>query len=111
MTEATFNFEFCTWAMGCEDSAHSVGVHVDEDVDKSWGKFMKPVDGVHRPGGNGIVCLSAVIVGDVYFLFVLFSIFHDEGVGYDSVNNAAERVKCMLCGVELGFHDIVDAFC
>ena len=96
--------------MSCKDSAHSIGIHINEEVDESWWEFVISVDGVHCPWGNGIVGLGAVIVGDVYLLLVLFSVFHDEGVGKDSVSDAAKRVKGMLCGVELSFHDISDAF-
>ena len=73
-----------------EDSPDSVTVHVDEHFNERWGKLVIPVDSIHCPGGDSVICLSAVIIGYVYFFFELFSVLHDECVSYDSVYNTTK---------------------
>jgi hypothetical protein len=38
------------------------------------------VDGTHRPWGDGVISLSAIIVGDVNLLFAAVCVFHKEAV-------------------------------
>ena len=67
------------------------------------------VYGVHSPWGHCIICLGAVVVGDVYLLVKLVGVFHDQGVRYYGVDNTPKGVKRVLSWVEFGGNGIVNA--
>ena len=62
---------------------------------------MVAIDGTHRPWGNGVVGLCAVIVGDVNLLFAIVCVLHEECVCQESVSDGALGKEPVLRGVHV----------
>ena len=87
--------------MGSEDAADPVCVHVTEHVHQIRWEAVVTIDGTHRPWGDGVVSLGAIIVGDVNLLFAVVCVLHEECVRQEGVSYGALGEEPVLRGVHV----------